>query len=790
MKELARLGSGRVAALVATLVLISLYLGPALFGPNDLVAGDVRIFEGERDRFLSASLRAGHGIPTWVPGIRGGAPAVGSPELGLFYPPVIVLALLTPERAVTISLAFHFAVAALGAYTLARKLGAAASASILGAVAWAFGGALACETSWPILVAANSWTVWFAWGLLRALDRERGGLAVMTLAVLAIFLAENPQTCPIAAVIGLALAGARDPRQLPRAAVLVALAAVGCALLAAVQFLPAAAVFDETARAQGFTLEASQRWSVWPPELAGLVVPFAFGAHLVPSSLWINAVYPGEERAWAEAYYVGPVVLALAGAGLARVRTSALARGGLALLLLFLPIAFGKYAPVFGWLHEHAPAASYFKFYRFPGKLGVPAMLGLSLLAIAGAGGLSDPRRRRALALVLGIETLVLVGAAVVVLGYAPELGAQVDSLGAASVSGAQAIASLAPRLGHAAIFALGATALAAKRRRRLVSALAALTVLDLGLALRPVFITAPRDQLEAAPRIAPALEALAREEGAPVRVVPWAPAAKLTPEDPTGPGALDMAILEGLTPNTGLTRGILSQGGMLASPPLRIMLVEYRARSLPFHRQAILRGARAILVPNGDVDVFEGEVAPVASLSGRTLLRFVHAPPWAALYGRARHVASRKAALEAVLDPAFDPTREVVLESEGGETCDPDAARGRARLASTFENDRFEVALDAPGSGWLVVREGFARGWRAFVDGEEAPIVAADVHFRAVFVRAQARRVAFVYEPPRLWLGVAISAVSAVVLTLVFFVSSRRRQRVAFTRSVVNSPA
>ena len=122
----------------------------------------------------------------------------------------------------------------------------------------------------------------------------------------------------------------------------------------------------------------------------------------------------------------------------------------------------------------------------------------------------------------------------------------------------------------------------------------------------------------------------------------------------------------------------------------------------------------------------------------------------------------------QALLRPyahGFDPERDVVLEAgrgsavDGalGSTCTP----GRARLtAARAGEERFDVETNA--SAYLVVRDSYARGWRASVDGVSAPILRADGKHRAVAVPAGKHEVVMRYEPPGLWIGIGLTVLAA----------------------------
>ena len=60
-----------------------------------------------------------------------------------------------------------------------------------------------------------------------------------------------------------------------------------------------------------------------------------------------------------------------------------------------------------------------------------------------------------------------------------------------------------------------------------------------------------------------------------------------------------------------------------------------------------------------------------------------------------------------------------------------------------------------------LLVRDGYAPGWRAWVDDVPVPVRTAEGHYRAVPVDAGRHHVRFVYRPPGLRAGLAVMALS-----------------------------
>lgn len=68
------------------------------------------------------------------------------------------------------------------------------------------------------------------------------------------------------------------------------------------------------------------------------------------------------------------------------------------------------------------------------------------------------------------------------------------------------------------------------------------------------------------------------------------------------------------------------------------------------------------------------------------------------------------------------------------------------------------DAQLDA--EGYLVLADAWDPGWIALVDGAPAPIVRADVIFRAVLLEPGAHRVEFLYRPRAFYIGVLLSGI------------------------------
>jgi hypothetical protein len=118
----------------------------------------------------------------------------------------------------------------------------------------------------------------------------------------------------------------------------------------------------------------------------------------------------------------------------------------------------------------------------------------------------------------------------------------------------------------------------------------------------------------------------------------------------------------------------------------------------------------------------------------------------------------------EALLAPyaaGFDSGRDVALETEGRAAC----GEGKATRVSWAPGEE-RYATEADADGYLVVRASFARGWTAILDGRPVAVLRANGKHRAILVPPGRHDIALQYQPPGLLPGLAVSALSWLVLS------------------------
>lgn len=113
-----------------------------------------------------------------------------------------------------------------------------------------------------------------------------------------------------------------------------------------------------------------------------------------------------------------------------------------------------------------------------------------------------------------------------------------------------------------------------------------------------------------------------------------------------------------------------------------------------------------------------------------------------------------------------FDPRHEVLLAAEqAAATQAPTQGTERVELA-TYDSRQVVVKVQAPADGYLVLTDAWYPGWQVRVDGQEAPLLRADLIFRAVHLQAGEHTVEFTYDPASFRTGLRISA-AALLLVL-----------------------
>ncbi len=338
---------------------------------------------------------AGPGLPQWDPLAHGGQPLLSNPNYGALYPLSWLLLLLPPTLGLNLLVLLHAALAAWGAYRLARRLGARAGAATLAALAYSCGPTYLSLLHTLTIALAMSFLPWMMAFTLDVLARPRDARLRrswlgLSLSLTAIFLLGDPLVVAISVLASAAFILGKPSERLARLPHLAGAFACGLAL-AAVQVVPALARLAESPRGAGLNWGEATAWSLPWQRLAELFFPNFFGDDTRPElGLYFGWGIHDRDYPYLLWIAIGLPLWLLCFAAWTR-RDSPERRSFLLMTGAAVFLAFGRHNPLYRWVWTYVPGIDK---VRFPEKF---LLLALTAAIFAGAAAwqhLLDERRR------------------------------------------------------------------------------------------------------------------------------------------------------------------------------------------------------------------------------------------------------------------------------------------------------------------------------------------------------------------------------------------------------------
>jgi hypothetical protein len=728
-----------VLALAFLGLLTLLFFWPVFFAGYWLPhgGGDVVSFLWPQYSFAGEAIRSGS-IPLWNPHLYSGAPFLADNQSGVLYPINLLAFVIFPNLTYQVMeglTIFHIWLAGAAMYvalriwpdftpspSLRRRGGIARTAALLGAIAFMFNDVLITHIGNLNLIAAAAWLPLILALYARGLSERRVSWIVGSGVVFAIaLLAGHAQITAIAMVGLIAVAVwqiivASDRR----------VRVIGLALLAplivfgltAAQLLPSLEMTRYSLRA-GLSYEEATAYSLPPAALASTFSPLLFGRGAV--DFW----GPWER---VETMYVGVAPLILAGFAFRR-RWRDSAWFLLALGLLGLLIALGKYTPIYSLVHS-LPLLS---------GLRVPArfilLTNFSLAALAAIGLQRFMTESFSMKRVLGWGAVVMIGGALALIVAYQSIGA---------IDPGNHLASSFSFLLIAAI-AMGIMVLRVKSAlSNQHSAILLIGLLSLELILLGSGVEIDRNDPTLGYQHQAVVDFL-KSDGGEFRL-----------ENAARAWQPDAALMYGLND----IGGIFNPLGLASYETYRGGMGD---RGSPLYD---FLGTKYVLAnkdqPPGDasfVPVFNGDPQIDVYLNTKAL-------PRAQLIDRAMIVHSGEEAWQAIHAANFDPAQEATIENgvelSGGENQSGD----RALAFVSSANDRVELIAKTASPAYLVLSDVYYPGWTATIDNQPATLYPANFAFRAVLVPPGEHRVTFTFEPVTWHVGLIVSALTLAGLT------------------------
>ncbi len=737
----------------------------ALLGLRDFISGARSPFFADIRYTHHPLITAGAPVdgrwPLWSDHIFNGYPIFADPQAAQYYPPTWIVQGWGEAEAFTAFILLHLIIAGLGMLLWLRGRGLSPPAQLFGGLSFALSGAFLNTAIHLGLFATVAWApLWLA-SVDRVLRRPTAGaVSLAGLVLAASIFAGGPQFLAASVLLtgffvggvmiqGRSLGSARALAG--RAVSLVAVVVLG-ACVSAVALLPQLEFIPHSQRS------------------IGLELAFAGHPSLAPHALWRLWLSPslprpgGGAEADAVELYTGGLGLLLALAGLLTAlrrehrREHGVVAAALGLfVLLALSASLGPELPVFRRLVEWVPGFGYF---RAPSRLTCIAGVGIAYLAALGL----DLWLRGA------VGRRVVAGLAVVLIG-APAL-----AIATSRTYGGEGLVGVAVPLGIAVAGLLLLLIPSDPRRRGIAGGLLlGLTIVDLGVLAAPrnplvlLSRTVPPTRSEVEGRDLQSLAVIAGREGAPVE-------ARVIIAEGFGRGSYNHTMLRGLDgvsgyngtsllrfldlmhliekgtfyPRSGLYRDeIALKPRRFDSPVIAMLGAPYvvTPSSLNIPRYRFIR--RLYAEDRSEVLLRDRLAVPRAYLSTRTVV--------------AEGLAERERALLEV-----DPHRATVVE-DPALALDGPASITPVRV-ERVRPEHVVIECEAPAPAILVLTDAHYPGWRATVDGEEAPIAVVNHLFRGVAVGPGAHRVELTFRPLSYAIGWRVTVGTLFLLALGVF--------------------
>lgn len=733
--------------------------------------------------FATRLMREGE-IPLWNPHQFCGTPFLANYQSGVLYPVNLVLYLVDPHEQMDLFVYVHFIIAAVFTYLLARRLTVSAGGSLVSALAFTFSGFMATRYGQPTFISTASYIpalLYFGEGLVLKPSLKRAGL--LAAAVALCMLAGFPQIVFLA-VYSLALyvllrvfllKGAGRKMWLAVTGLLV-LSIVVAALICSFQLLPTYELSTYSYRkALPYEILLSSAhqglaaFKYFIPDILGHPLDVEVG--VISKSLEKTATPYGFIQNYVSTTgYMGILTLLLALTALVEPRRKMLpfiVLGGLALLAVFG-------TPLLRVLYALLPG---FKFSRID-RIIVIYMLGVSVLAGFGFDTLRAPRsgvsmgrgpgrRFRYAALIAasfalfavvlsmwlsasGIERIVEAAGNCVGLDlFRPYAMEKVWTFLVLSVIGAGFVSLAAVKPVPYRVF--------------LVIVLCLVLVDLLPFAAR-FKVSQPAEEVLPQNRFVEMLPAKSGES----RIVKYM-ADVLPASTPTLLGIDDIHGYDALNVNH-----YIEMLGAIDSTVVAIENAALRRRIGPLSSMEGIN-SRLLDMLNAAYILtaapIEGRVEPVKVDNEGVLAR-------AYLVGEARHFGTYEEVLDYMKSGDFDPRQEILLVGERGvgpdSPAESDSRAGPGHvIMSKYRAQEVVMDIEAATDCYLFMSDTYYPGWRAYVDGGDAPVLRANYAFRGVALPEGRHEVRMVFESGSFRIGTILSVAGLMLLSVLLVTRS-----------------
>ncbi|MGO9587280.1 MAG: hypothetical protein ACLP2Y_13880 [Limisphaerales bacterium] len=721
-----------------------------LLGLQTFVVRDYGFFAYPLAHFQQECFRRGE-LPLWDPYNNCGVPFLAQWNTMPLYPPALIYLLLPLQWSLSFFCLLHLWFAGFGMYFLARRWAGNSFAATFAGVAFAFNGLTLNLLMWPSHIATLSWMPWVV--LAVELAWREGGRKIILAAFAGALqmLAGGPEIIFLTWILLLALwiqqlvKGESSRRaMLWRFPLVLALVIV----LAAAQLLPFLDLATHSQRSAGY---ADTRWSMPGWGWANFLVPMAFGRTRT------EGVFFQYDQAWTSSYYlgIGALWLALLAVWMVRERRVRLL-GAVAMVALIF--ALGENTFVYPALRKIIPQLS---LMTYPIKYVTLAVFLAPLLA---AFALAHQRNLQSEEKSAFNQRLILVGAILLaliagILFWAWQFPFPADDVHATWLNG----------LSRAAFLILTGALLLVLTRENAPGLRRIAPLILVFVAWLDVFTHEPAQNPAVPPSVYELNLARARLAMQPQPALGES-RAMVTPAAAmdfirfalSDPKNNFLAKRLGYCANCNLLDAVPKVDGFFSLVPREsdgLISLLYSATNANFPRLDDFLGVSQITAPD---EFFHWQPR-------RTFLPLVTA-------GQQPVFLDDAGTLRALTQPDFDGGKMVFLPPEAKPLVKVTNQTAARVLSSQFKVQRVDIEVEAAEPSLVVVAQTWYHNWRAYVDGQPAPLLRANYAFQALQVPAGRHHVRLACEDRAFQFGAAVS-ICMVVNCLVFLHLLRKRR-------------
>lgn len=718
--------------------LIILFFFQVLFGNSTFVYRDFSRYFYPLYLFNTSTLKD-FILPLWNPYLYCGFPHLGLIQSALFYPPSCLLYLLPFNLGLKSFLVFHYLLAGITTYLLLRQWKLAPYPAIASALTFSLSGYLISTVSLINTLCSVAWTPLIFYFYWQAINQRRINKAILSGLIMALSLLGGDPVVFYLNVLALFLftfsfgwAGLFG--HLCRF-MLMLLTSIGLTLF---QLIPFLELTMFSIRATGLSYEEATKWSLKPFEMVNLIFPF---------SSWARGI---EYSPFFESLHFGIIAIVLILVAILYLRQRLIIFWGL-IFLVSIVLSLGSLLPGYKLLHQYLP---FFKLCRYPVKFFSLVTFSAAVLTGFGFNYLLDNLKLKRWRF-FGLAAAVTLACLSYWFFYLSDNSHLIDIVCKPYFSHiySPAVILLSLLAVLISLFIWARTNIPLSTFSLLIIGLSAFNLFFFGININP---TINQDYYL---QMSPTTKILKQTQGFFRFIIEKD--AEFTTRFITG-GSLLANLLKDqtvMTSNFGLYWRLFDANGYeaitindqerffyflrnkgldIVSPLVSMLNIRYIIAKGPIPSPRINLVKEIECGSNERVMVYENP-----SFLDRAFL-----VPSSVV------IKDRRQILKRLLNPGFDPTKEVILEEEVKVAAQPQMLNGGVKIREYYPNQLLiETVTDK--DSFLFLSETFYPGWKAYIDGEEVKIYRANYLFRAVWLESGRHRVEFIYQPLSFKVGI-----------------------------------